>query len=135
MSCFKSVHRVKSISRLKIQFRVYSLYFLKKMDLPPTSASIQLYIRRAYYNTYTQLNCLKKNCDILNPLNFGYVLDDVTLVPRKINDVVPPTNEFVPNYLCKKCSTRACRCAKAEVACCDYCACFKMNIRQNINNN
>ena len=56
-------------------------------DLPPTSESTEGHIRRAYYMTYTQINCLSEFR--LNPLDYGFALEDEYLVPIKYHRPLP----------------------------------------------
>ncbi|KAF5291227.1 hypothetical protein FQR65_LT11462 [Abscondita terminalis] len=78
----------------------YNLYHHSKpmsfRDLPPTSATIKLYILRAYYVTYQQLTCLNAQSLKLDLSLFGYALDDDVLVTQRVFILQPAVNELVP---------------------------------------
>lgn len=96
-------------------------------DLPPTSASIRLHILRALHATLTYVTCLEENAPTLDPLCYGYVECDGGLVPKRVETLLPPTEELLPNCRCKNCSRRTCKCREAGVDCCSFCYCRKDN--------
>ena len=103
------------------------------LDLPPTSNSIKLHILRAFYATYEQINLLNAECLKLDPLQFGYVLEDEYLIPKKVAISFPSINELVPNCNCKSCSTKSCHCRSSGLSCISFCICRSNNVCKNPN--
>ena len=64
-----------------------------------------------------------KNIDI-NPLNYGYKLDeDDNLVPI-VSTKPPVPSNFPAPCNCKKCSKpKVCMCRLMDIPCCQYCNC------------
>ena len=69
------------------------------LDLPPTSNSIKLHILRAFYATYEQINLLNAECLKLDPLQFGYVLEDDYLILKKVAISFPSINVAQQNHV------------------------------------
>ena len=89
--------------------------------LPPTSASIVKHIQRAYYQTYIWLNSACIERIYLDPLEYGYILDD-KLIPD-IGAVKLP-KDFPDPCTCLKCAREsACPCRTKSLPCCQYCKC------------
>ena len=108
------------------ELRYYRYFYSKTVDfseLPPTSHSLQAHLLRCCYNCYIQLHCLSDSK--LDPLTFGYELDDSTFISTKLHRILP---ESLPlPCACKKCATRNCNCHRAGVPCCIYCGCRQQN--------
>ena len=64
-------------------------------DLPPTSSSIKLHILRSFYIVYTQTNCLDMNVTLLDPTQYGFIVEDDLLMPQQVQIVLPPSYELV----------------------------------------
>lgn len=101
-------------------------------NLPPTSKSIRLHILRAFYATYYQIHCLNTQITELNPISFGYKKDGDDLIPERIENIFPTTEELVPACKCVKCSTKSCSCVAAGIPCCSFCSCKKANTCKNV---
>ena len=116
------------------ELRVSSYYHSKSVlieDLPPTSASMRLHILRAFYITYTQTNCLNRFKAPLNPLLFGYQIQDDLLVPKQVKILLPPLSDLVPSCRCNICSNKACLCVTQMIPCCSFCYCQKNHTCKN----
>ena len=63
--------------------------------LPPDSKSLKMKILRANYMTYVMSNCLNPNFVNLNPLDYGWQLEDSNLVPIwYLGDPLPSNDEL-----------------------------------------
>ena len=100
-------------------------------ELPPTSQSIRLHILRALYITYYQINLLQSNIEQLDPLKFGYIIEENCLIPAKIHILYPTIDELPPKCNCKKCSTKQCSCKSSGVPCISFCVCKSLDITCN----
>ena len=102
-------------------------------DMPPTTASIRLHILRAFFITYKQIHILSPNCKQLDHNLFGYIEDEIYIIPKKIGELFPPIHELTPSCNCKKCATKHCWCKAVGVSCCSFCACEITNTCKNPN--
>ena len=100
-------------------------------DLPPTSNTIKLHILRTYYVVYSQITCLNPTAYKLQATNFGFVEQDDLLMPTKVDTLLPPFDDFIPNCNCKVCSRTTCICVAAELPCCSFCYCSRNNTCKN----
>ena len=111
-------HGIKTLDHLR-----YTLYHQRTgttiQDLPPTSTATWSHILRAFYVTYTQVNCLQ-NVD-LYPLEYGFELQDGSIVPTKNYQPLP--DSMAVKCDCKKCATRICPCRELKLPCCIFCKC------------
>lgn len=103
-------------------------------NLPATSNSILLHIKRAFYVVYTQINCLNRSAKKLNMLEFGFVQKGENIVPEKIITLNPPPEELVMPCNCKVCGTKSCHCNKTNLPCVSFCACMKLQTCKNQHN-
>lgn len=97
--------------------------------LPPTSSSIALHVKRAYLQTYIWLHApFIFDLDI-DPLQYGYKLDDDYeddddngIIPLMAAKVLP--EDFPLPCRCTKCARETvCPCRVHELPCCEYCNC------------
>lgn len=106
----------------------YFLYHHKSIKnnfekLVPTSNSIQLHIKRAFLQCYHWINATKATVDILNPVDYGYILKDDFLVPLIVSEPNQPPDFPFP-CTCKKCfRSNVCPCRIADIMCCEFCKC------------
>lgn len=63
---------------------------------------------RDYYNVYVQINCLNIDHKILDPRDFGYIIEDNLLLPERNYELLPPADELIYNCNCKVCSRNSC---------------------------
>ena len=95
--------------------------------LPPTSSSIQLHVKRAYLQTYTWLHALFAADLDINPLRYGYEVEDEDddcedTISKVVADVMP--EDFLMPCKCVKCAREnVCSCRKHGLHCCKYCNC------------
>ena len=91
--------------------------------IPPTSNSIVNHIKRAYFQYYHWLNAPVIASIDLNPLEYGYVLDENEfLLPDLETDPLPV--DFPMPCSCLKCvQENVCPCRVKKIAYCDYCKC------------
>lgn len=129
------VYKKNSVCTNFDELRYHTYHFgrtaVSLLDLPPSSQSIALHILRAYYATYQQVNILEVNILKLDPTQFGYVLEDNNLLPRKILTLYPPIDELVPNCNCKVCITKHCICKSNGLPCISFCLCRSQNSCKN----
>ena len=87
----KCVSSSKSHSHTSFDEFRYETYHNKKFTfdlekLPPTSTSIKQHIRRAYLQCNMWLNALSKEHITLDPVQYGYIVDeDNHVVPNILN--------------------------------------------------
>ena len=102
---------------------------------PPTSDSIRQHILRAYLQSYIWSHATLLDHIDLDPLNYGYELDeDENLVPI-ISSCAPTPSNFPQPCNCKKCSQpKVCPCRSMDIPCCDYCKCNSSSTCKNPRN-
>ena len=97
---------------------VSSSKYVQVQQLPPTSAAARYHCLRVYYQTK-----LWMSHTTLNPLNFGWVLLDVVMVPEKT--ALPPAPEKLIQIIrcnCKtNCDSKKCTCRKHGLECSSGC--------------
>ena len=69
---------------------------------------------------YTTENTLTPNAT-----SFGYIKDNELLVPERVQILIPPINELVPNCTCTTCARKTCICRQSKIPCCSFCYCTK----------
>ena len=108
--------------RNKIYYQKSQLLDLEK--LPPTSTSIMLHIKRAYLQTYLWLHSPFVASINIDPLDYGYQLDDNDYLNPVITDGnVLPVNLPQPCKCAKCAKPNVCVCRVNGVSCCRYCNC------------
>ena len=91
--------------------------------LAPMSSSITLHIKRAYLQCYRWVSATDTNMQILNPLDYGYELQDELLVPTVVSEPTIP-DDFPNPCTCAKCfRSKISPCRIANIKCCDFCKC------------
>ena len=106
----------------------------KELDLeklPATSSSVLLHIKRSYLQTYIWLHSAFVESIEINPLEYGYELedDDEMMTPKIIEEILP--DELPIPCKCVKCTkSNVCNCRVNKIRCCKYCNC-KTEICQN----
>lgn len=64
---------------------MYRMFGKELNELPPTSNTMKLHILRAFYATYSQINCFyNKDLFYIDPTKFGFIVKDDLLLPRRI---------------------------------------------------
>ena len=95
------------------------------MTLTFTSSSIALHIKRAYLQTYIWLHAPFMNNLEIDPLQYGYKIDeddDDETVPMIVHHVLP--EDFPMPCKCgKRARENICSCQINELKCCQYCSC------------
>lgn len=121
------VLRKDNPSRNFNELRYWMYHHVKTLaiaQLLPTTASIRFHILRAFFITYGQNRCLKREVTSLNPLLFGYKKQNGYLIPKSVTTIFSSTEELVPNCNCAKCSRQNnCCCRTAGLSCCSFCHC------------
>ena len=105
------------------QLRFHKYHHAKRAsleDLPPTSYSIRLHIKRAYLATYEMISIFTSQAS-LDPRQFGFELNDELLIPSNGRNPIP--EDFAIHCTCSKCGTQRCLCRKSGVQCCKFCSC------------
>ena len=81
------------------------------------------------------LNKKKKKSNELNPIAFGYVLEEGVIEPLIVDKFNIISDDFPTPCTCGKCARdRSCRCRFLGIPCCEYCYCSGQNICQNPRN-
>ena len=116
--------------RHKVNYKKSKELGLKK--LPATSSSVLLHIKRAYLQTYIWLLSAFVESIVINPLEYGYELEDddeEMMTPKIIEKILP--DELPRPYKCVKCAkSNVCTCRVNKIRCCQYYNC-KTEICQN----
>lgn len=123
LKCFKPGVTVKTFDEARV-------WLFKKMksftDLPPTSDSIKLHIKRCHWTTYMWKNACNKAVLYKDPTDYGWEVDDNNqLKPKFSSNNVNPKDlfEFVICGCTGKCATLKCGCLKKTVTCTPLCKC------------
>ena len=98
---------------------------------PPTSASIRQHILRAYLQCYIWLHAPFVQNIELDPLDYGYTLDDDGNLLPTLSTELPIPDDFPSPCHCLKCATKVCPCRIREIQCCQYCKCCAGNECRN----
>ena len=100
----------------------------KELDLerfPPTSLSILLHIKRAYFQSYVWLRSPFVDNITLDPLEYGYELDsddNEVITPKIVQSILP--DDFPIPCKCGKCAkANACLYRVNNIQCCQYWNC------------
>ena len=105
----------------------YNLYLNKKKsisELPPTSRLIESHLDRCYMVIYNNINLLKE-CPLLNPLLYGWAIQENELLPVKL--MLPLPSCLTDNCGCKKGCRGRCKCRKNDTSCTEFCQCSLEN--------
>ncbi|KAK7067945.1 hypothetical protein SK128_028378, partial [Halocaridina rubra] len=105
------------------QLRYYKYHHAKRScldDLPPTSHTIRLHIRRTHFAT-NQMVSLLSSCEPLDPKEFDFELIGNLLVPSKGNNPIP--EDLAIHCTCQKCGTQRCPCLASKNPFCTFCTC------------
>jgi len=109
------------------QLRV-DLYYGSKsktfVDLPCTSSALKYNIARAYLQTRQWLEAPFGNAaDILDPLEYGFEIDNNLLLPVLSGSAEIPPDVPMPCFSCTNCSKATCPCKVAKIKCSLFCGC------------
>ena len=123
LNCITS-HDVDTFDKLR-----YTVYHEKHLQFdieryPPTSATIRQHILRAYLQCYLWLHAAFLDDIQLDPLNYGYTLDENNGFAPLLSDDPAIPEDFPAPCNCLKCSKpNVCPCRVRDIACCKYCKC------------
>ena len=108
-------------------FRLFNASSINDLQrLSPTTDALKLHMMRAAYQAgWIWGSCLKTNCQLPEPTDWGWTKDGVMLLP--IWTTIPVLDY---NKLFFKCSCRTnvcthCKCKKSELNCMPFCKCLK----------
>jgi hypothetical protein len=88
--------------------------------LPPTSSVIQNHIKRAFFILRNVLNILNEQYTVPDATNYGWLLEDATMLPVKGLKSIPP--EILTVCQCGgQCDTRRCVCRRGGMSCVVFC--------------
>lgn len=120
---FKKGARCETLDEMRLWYYHHG-NILTLCDLPPTSRSGREHILRALYHTHISITCLYDiNFQLsIEPENFGYIITEGYLKPKKNIVLYPDENDLVPSCNCLKC-WKSCSCFKKGVPCCTFCKC------------
>ena len=121
--CCSPKSKAKIFDRLRFEEYHKQAFKFDLEKIPPTSSSIINHIKRAYYQCFHWLKApVCANIDI-EPLEYGYILnDDGLLLPDIQTDPLP--DDFPMPCSCQKCAgENVCPCRVKKIPCCDYCKC------------
>ena len=122
LKCISS-HDVKSFDELRfVVFHEKHLVFDIER-FPPTTDSIRQHIIRAYFQCFKWFNSLSFDDVVIDPLDYGYYLDEDEMVPILSTKPSLP-KDFPHPCTCKKCAKgTVCKCRVLNIACCQNCKC------------
>ena len=109
----------KSKTFNELRFEQYVEKKTNILQLAPTSQSIQGHLLRCHF-------VVRQNSKLLNdfkdsPLDFGWVEDGGSLIPKKYQCMMP--SYYTVRCGCKKRCSGRCRCIKLETICTEFCGC------------
>ena len=88
------------------------------------SESLKLHIRRAYFQELEWNRVPFQSCHHLNPLEYGYILEEGLYEPVIVNMINIIPNDFPVPCSCAKCfRDRSCRCRFNGKSCSEFCDC------------
>ena len=88
-----------------------------------------MHIRRAFIQTYKWLTApFFPQCD-LDPLHYGYEIENDVLIPKISNDIPIPSDFPLPCNCLKCARANVCPCRIKNISCCEFCKC-----KNNCNN-
>ena len=93
--------------------------------LAPTSESIYKQIKRAYHQCYMWVNAAYNESIFLDPLYYGYTLDDNQRLAADISSSELPDDFPLPCTCGKSARDNVCSCRIKSIGCCQYCKCAK----------
>ena len=102
------------------------IYHLTKasshQNLPPTSEGLLPHIMRTLFGTYSIIHLFQPS--IIDPLHFGYQLENDCLVP--VTGCKTLNKRWTVTCNCGKCARATCPCGMEEVGCTPFCKCMKL---------
>ena len=109
-----------SFDQLRVQYYLRPTRPMPLQSLPPTSSVIRGHIHRAYCVVRNVLCLLQQPHSNLNPPNYGWLIDNQTLLPRK--SLNPPPSGAIVLCRCNgKSDGQRCRCKKHGKQCVVFC--------------
>ena len=97
-------------------------------NLPPTTGSLELHIRRAHYIAMIWRRATENHPSLPSPAAYGWehLAEEGAYTPTRC--VYPPAPDAVINLVkcgCKKgCTTGSCTCSKHNIPCTEVCGCL-----------
>ena len=123
LRCICTDQHVSTFDDLRVE--IYHKNSLK-FDIerfPPSSNAVREHIKREYIQCYIWINASNIETIELDPINYGYRLNDRDLDPAIVSQP-PIPNDFPEPCKCKVCSRRTvCRCRLLQIPCCEYYRC------------
>ena len=90
------------------------------VDLPPTSHSIQIHLRRCHFVVRQGISLIENPIDA-NPADFGWFMEEGYYKP--IKNLMQLPNYFYVRCGCTARCTGRCKCNRSETVCTEYCKC------------
>ena len=93
-------------------------------NLPPTSNSLLEHLKRAWFCTYQTIHLFSSVANI-DPLDYGYQVEDGSLVPLTGCKLL--NKQFTVTCNCTTCARVTCPCRQENVGCSPFCKCMKVH--------
>ena len=120
VQCCAPKSACKMFDELRYQIYHKQAFKFDLEKIPATSSSIVNHIKRAYYQCYLWINLPVFESPELDPLEYGYVMDDDFMVPDLKVEAIP--DDFPMPCSCIKCARdNVCPCRVKNILCCNYC--------------
>ena len=133
-ACFQLERFVCILYRSKIYTKVNELrWFLysnraaEGENLPPTSGSLDLHIRRAHYVSMIWRKATENHPCLPGPAEFGWTFDEDSSHFSPVRCLNPPAPEAVLHLIkcgCKRGCEGRCSCRKNNIPCTEVCGCW-----------
>ena len=124
LRCISSNEKLNNFDELR-----HEIYHKKQLKfdvekIPPTSNSIQQHVRRAHLPSYIWLHAPFMTDIAMDPLEFGYTMDEKGLLVPEILSQPKLPDDFPVPCNCLKCArVNVCPCRVRHIPCCQFCKC------------
>ena len=132
VTCLKAKSTEFNFDELRYEIYHKKTSKLELQKFPCASKSLRLHIQRAYFQSMEWNQAAFQNSSYLNPLEYGYKLQDSLLEPIIVNvkNIMP--DDFPVLCSCIKCfQDRSCRCRFDSRSCSEFCDCSGKAICNN----
>ena len=123
VKCYNQKRKAMNFDDLRYEEYHSKAFNFDAKQLPSTSESIYKYIKHAYYQSYMWVNAATNQSMFVDPLYYGYILDNGLLVAEISSSEHP--DDFQLPCTCKKYAQDVCPCRIKSIGCCQYCKCTK----------
>ena len=135
--CFCQLYKSKVYTKVnEYRWFLYSNRAAEGESLPPTTGSLTLHIRRAYYIAMIWRKAGESHPRLPSPVDCGWEFDTTRHHYAPVRCLNPPAPAAVMNLVkcgCKRGCKRTCSCRKNNLPCTEVCSCVNFGCHNQTN--